>query len=165
MTTTAKSDLATPTQAKLFFAGTDDLLTVDVNALDGEQLSISVLRAQGWRNVRYLEFTDRVGGIPPNEEFFVATARPDRDTDAAVSLLNEGVERWGGVQIAADMEEWERGGLYDVGFYDTVYSGLAPFCVAVCRAYLLAWQASHNEVVDRAERKAEREQEQEGGAK
>ena len=155
----------TPTPATL-----DDLEALDVNTLDGTPLAIFVALARGYRwyvvgaknrpclalmnhdseNVAHYELWDGQDSLPVAVDKHHWLERPDRDEKAAVQLLNEGVERWGGVQIAADMEEWEAGGLYWVGFYDAVVGWCAPFTVAVCRAFLHAWQA---------ERRAERERE------
>lgn len=178
-----------PTQAKLCHprepwvpAGTDDLMDVDVNALDGEQLAIYVFLARGYKwyiggiaghRILFLQHPDRL--VFPQHPLwdggpFLSIAhdthnwleRPDRDTDAAVQLLEEllkGDWKVTGMGIApADDVQNEMRYLslkrYSNDFRLTADSTGDSMAELFTRAFLLAWQA---------ERKAEREQEAAAG--
>lgn len=126
-----------------------DILEADVQTKSGEWLSAAVARVQGWVGVFWEDNALWAKGCPPNWLYGggipIGVSCPHRSPMEALKLLNKGVEEFGGVCILADMEEWAEGGLYQVNFYDSPRCWFAPFGIAVCRAYLLAWQArEHN---------------------
>lgn len=75
------------------------------------------------------------------ERCWLFVPRYSKDPAEAVGLLKEGVERHGGVRLSANMEEWD-GDSFSVAFYDSPAVPYAPFCVAVCQAFLKAAEST-----------------------
>lgn len=142
----------TPTPATL-----DDLEAVDAGTIDPYDLCAAIARILGWKDVSRHGRFGSYKGISPGGSIPICVPDFDRDGRVALLLLAHLTEFGWRLAFEPEQTELYRRGTESEGWegVDWVRVGAwghgntrAGFCLSICRAYLLAWQA---------ERRAERE--------